>query len=95
MKSLNTNDFIILSSIRDSRNNFGMCKARGSTVGMIVLRSKLSESTVRRSIRKLLEKGFIDYGLKQINKDSFYVTELGINEIGEVRKIITKNIMEE
>lgn len=94
MKSLNTNDFIILSSIRDSKNNFGMCKARGSTVKMIIEKSKLSESTVRRSLKKLLDKGFVDYGIKQINKDSFYVTELGIKEISDVKKVITLNNME-
>ena len=91
MKSLNTNDFVILSSIRDSKNNFGMCKARGSTVKMIVDRSKLSESTVRRSLKKLLARNFIDYAIKQVNKDAFYVTETGIKEISEVKKIITLN----
>ena len=91
MKSLNTNDFVILSSIRDKKNNFGMCKARGSTVKMIVDRSKLSESTVRRSLKKLLARNFIDYAIKQVNKDAFYVTEAGIKEISEVKKIITLN----
>lgn len=94
MKSLNTNDFVILSSIRDSKNNFGMCKARGSTVKMIVDRSKLSESTVRRSLKKLLARNFIDYAIKQVNKDAFYVTEIGIKEISEVKKIITLNVEE-
>lgn len=94
MKSLNTNDFVILSSIRDNKNNFGMCKARGSTVKMIVDRSKLSESTVRRSLKKLLARNFIDYAIKQVNKDAFYVTEIGIKEISEVKKIITLNVEE-
>lgn len=94
MKSLNTNDFVILSSIRDSKNNLGMCKARGSTVKMIVDKSGLSESTVRRSLKKLLTRELIDYALKQVNKDSFYVTEIGIKEISEVRKIITLNVEE-
>ena len=88
MKLLNTNDFIILSSIRDKKNNFGMCKARGSTVKMIVERSRLSESTVRRSLKKLLDKGYIDYAIRQVNKDAFYVTELGMKEKNDVKKII-------
>lgn len=94
MKSLNTNDFIILSSIRDKKNNLGMCKARGSTVKMIVDKSELSESTVRRSLKKLLARNFIDYAIKQVNKDAFYVTETGIKEISEVKKIITLNVEE-
>lgn len=94
MKSLNTNDFIILSSIRDSKNNLGMCKARGSTVKMIIEKSNLSDSTVRRSLKKLLARNFIDYAIKQVNKDSFYVTELGIREISEVKKIIKLDMEE-
>lgn len=94
---LNTNDFIILSLIRDKKNNLGMCKARGITIKTLIENSKLSESTVRRSLKKLLEKGFVDYGLKQINKDSFYVTEEGIKEIQSIRKIVsdTNNINKE
>lgn len=88
MVLLNTNDYVVLSSARDKKNNFGLCKARGMTVKMLITNSKLSESTVRRSIKKLLEKGFIDYGVRQINKDTFYVTELGIEEITEIQKII-------
>lgn len=88
---LNSNDFVVLSSVRDKKNNLGLCKARGMTVKLLMEASKLSESTVRRSIKKLLAKGFIDYGVRQVNKDSFYVTELGIKELEEVKRVIKVN----
>lgn len=88
MVILNSNDFVVLSSIRDKKNNLGLCKARGMTVKTLVETSKLSESTVRRSIKKLLQREYIDYGIKQINKDSFYVTEKGIKELEDVLKIV-------
>lgn len=88
MVVLNSNDFVVLSSIRDKKNNLGLCKARGTTVKTLVETSKLSESTVRRSIKKLLQREYIDYGIKQINKDSFYVTEKGIKELEDVLKVV-------
>lgn len=88
MVVLNSNDFVVLSSIRDKKNNLGLCKARGMTVKTLVETSKLSESTVRRSIKKLLQREYIDYGIKQINKDSFYVTEKGIKELEDVLKVV-------
>lgn len=88
MVILNSNDFVVLSSIRDKKNNLGLCKARGMTVKTLVETSKLSESTVRRSIKKLLQREYIDYGIKQINKDSFYVTEKGIKELEDVLKVV-------
>lgn len=91
MVILNSNDFVVLSSIRDKKNNLGLCKARGMTIKTLVEASKLSESTVRRAIKKLLQKEYIDYGIRQINKDSFYVTEKGIKELEDVKKIISIN----
>jgi len=88
MVVLNSNDFVVLSSIRDKKNNLGLCKARGMTVKTLVEASKLSESTVRRSIKKLLQREYIDYGIKQINKDSFYVTAKGIKELEDVLKVV-------
>lgn len=91
MVILNSNDFVVLSSIRDKKNNLGLCKARGMTIKTLVEASKLSESTVRRAIKKLLQKEYIDYGIRQINKDSFYVTEKGIKELEDVLKVIKVN----
>lgn len=91
MVVLNSNDFVVLSSIRDKKNNLGLCKARGMTVKTLVETSKLSESTVRRAIKKLLQREYIDYGIKQINKDSFYVTEKGIKELEDVLKVVKIN----
>ncbi|MBP3931041.1 winged helix-turn-helix domain-containing protein [Romboutsia timonensis] len=85
---LNNNDYIILSSVRDKDNNLGLCKARGMTIDSLVDKSKLSTSTVRRSIKKLLDREFIDYGVRQINKNTFYVTEKGLMELKSVSKII-------
>lgn len=91
MVILNSNDFVVLSSIRDKKNNLGLCKARGTTIKTLIEVTKLSDSTVRRSIKKLLQKEYIDYGIRQVNKDSFYVTEKGIKELEDVLKVVKLN----
>ena len=91
MVILNSNDFVVLSSIRNKKNNLGLCKARGTTIKTLIEVTKLSDSTVRRSIKKLLQKEYIDYGIRQVNKDSFYVTEKGIKELEDVLKVVKLN----
>lgn len=84
MQILNTNDFLILSCMRDKEHNLGMCEARGMTRKLISEKSQLSMSTVIRSTNKLLNAGLIKHGIKQINTMTYYVTEDGVNRLKEV-----------
>lgn len=84
MAVLNSNDFRILSCIVDKENDLGMCEARGITKKALVKRSKLSESTINRSIKKLLEENLIAEAIKQINTKAYYLTIKGEDRINEV-----------
>lgn len=44
-----------------------------------------SESTIRRSIKTLLENGYIEYGYKRVNVKTYYVTNLGIELISSIK----------
>lgn len=86
MQVLNTNDILVLSSMRDTERNLGLCEARGMTRKMIAERSKLSMSTIIRSTKKLLEAELIAEAIKQINTKSYYVTEYGIQRLKDINK---------
>ena len=87
MNILNSNDYMILACIRDTENNIGLCEARGMTKIMIKERTELSISTVNRSINKLLEAGFINNAIKEINKKTYYINKIGTNRLLEVYNI--------
>lgn len=84
MQILNTNDFLILSCMRDKDKNLGLCEARGMTRKTISEKSELSMSTVIRSTNKLLNAGLIKHGIKKVNTMTYYVTEEGIVRLKEV-----------
>ena len=87
MAILNSNDYVILYSIRDSKNNLGLCEGRGMSKKVIAERSKLSLSTVTRSVAKLLESGFISEAIKQVNTNAYYINEKGKARLSEVYKV--------
>ena len=88
MADANNNVYIVLQCIRDKEHDLGLCEARGMTKELIESRSELSSSTVNRAISKLLELGFINEALKQINKKAYYVTPKGIERVKELYKKI-------
>jgi len=83
---LNSNDFRILSCIIDKEKDLGMCEARGVTKKALAERSKLSLSTINRSIKKLLEEELIADAIKQINTKAYYITVKGEDRMDEVFK---------
>ena len=86
MKTLNNNSIKILIKIRDKENNLGLCQGRGMTKDDIVKRSELSVSTVNRAIKLLMEKGYINEAIKNINKKAYYISEDGIKMLKLINK---------
>lgn len=79
ISTLNSNDLVILACVRDKENNTGICSARGTIKSVLVEKSRLSISTVNRSVKKLVDYGFLGKGVKQFNKMTYYITEEGKN----------------
>jgi len=42
---------------------------------------KLSESTIRRSLKKFLRDGYVREGIKKLNNKTYYISEKGMNFI--------------
>lgn len=84
MRTLNSNGFLVLTSIRNKENNTGLNAARGTEKEIIIKNSGLSSSTVNRALKLLLEEGLIKEAIKQVNKKAYYITESGITKLKEV-----------
>lgn len=84
MTILNSNDFKILSCIVDKEHDLGMCEARGITKKFLAEKAKLSDSTINRSIKKLLDEKLIANAIKQINTNAYYLTIKGEDRINEI-----------
>jgi predicted transcriptional regulator len=84
MTILNSNDFRILSSIVDKEHDLGMCEARGITKKALVEKTNLSDSTINRSIKKLLDEELIANAIKQINTKAYYLTLKGEERMNQV-----------
>src|SRR5574344_908132 len=80
---LNSNDLVILSSIVDKTNNLGMCEARGITKTLLSEKTNLSLSTVNRCINKLVKLGYVGNAIKQVRKNSYYLTKKGYEKLNE------------
>jgi RIO-like serine/threonine protein kinase len=84
MAILNSNDFKILSCIVDKERDLGMCEARGITKKILAKKSELSDSTINRSIKKLLDERLIANAIKQINTNAYYLTIKGEDRLNEI-----------
>ena len=86
---LNSNDYRILESILDPTNrDKGTTKGCGTTKKQIVAKTGLSTVKVHNTIKKLIELKLIDYGVKRVRANAFYITEKGFNQITEIHKNI-------
>lgn len=83
LKILNTNDLVVLSCVRDKENNTGLCSARGTTKAVLVEKSELSLSTINRSVKKLVECGLLENGVKQVNRTTYFITSKGLEILKE------------
>lgn len=96
MSSLNTNDYRVLNMIVDIENNLGNSRLRGRTVDELVKSTGLSATKVRSSLKKLIECGFIGNGIKRIKSNTFHITQLGSEELENIKTdIIDTNKFEE
>lgn len=84
MTILNSNSFLVLSAVRNKKENLGLCEARGMTKNMIVERTNLSTSTVNRAVNALLEYELIAEGIKSINTKTYYILPKGVERLKEV-----------
>lgn len=82
--SLNISDYEVLNSVIDRDNGRGMSKLRGITILELAEITNFSSTKVRNSIKKLLEKGFVDFAVKRVRSDAFHITENGINALKEL-----------
>lgn len=88
LRVLNSNDYVVLSSVRQPNRGkgFGECEAKGVTKDMLVEKSNLSKSTVHRAVQKLLKAGLIKEAIKQVNKKAYYLSAKGIERLREIRE---------
>lgn len=84
MAILNSNDFKILSCIVDKERDLGMCEARGITKKILAKKAELSDSTINRSVKKLLDERLIANAIKQINTNAYYLTIKGEDRLNEI-----------
>lgn len=84
MTILNSNSFLVLTAIRNKKENLGLCEARGMTKLMIVKRTNLSISTINRAVNALLEYELIAEGVKSINTKTYYILPKGIERLKEI-----------
>lgn len=79
---MNLNDYRILSAIIDKEDKTkGIKEFNGTTIKEIVAKTQLSERKIRETKDKLLKRGFIREGIKNMNIKSYVMTQLGIEEL--------------
>lgn len=88
MTKLNSNDYKILSCVRDKESNRGLSIGRGSTILQIAEKSQLSELKVRKTIKILLEEEFIIEGVKNVRAKTYCITEKGFKALQELKTTI-------
>lgn len=77
------NDMYILSAIK----RIGATNSLNSApISTILKNVKISESTIRISIRKLIKNGLVEKGYMQKNANTYYITQEGINLIEDISK---------
>jgi DNA-binding transcriptional regulator GbsR (MarR family) len=95
MRVLTENDYRVLSKVFDSKNDKGFSRALGSTIEEIKNRLDLSDSKVRSAVKELIEYGYIDKGIKKGQKDTFYITALGLEDLKNISQKSINIIKEE
>lgn len=80
------NDYKILRAIIDRNDSKkGLCKANGTTVKELILKTDLSDKKVRMTLKRFETEGFINKGLRIIREDTFYLTPMGFEELNSLR----------
>lgn len=92
MSLLNTNDYLVLNKIVDVENGIGISKLRGVTVVELSEITGFSTTKIRNTLKKLKEKGFIDFAIKRVRSDTFHITEAGVRELEAIGQPVIKDI---
>ena len=88
--ALNTTALKILVSIVDNKKNIGLVHIKGATRQDIIEKSKISPSTVGRSLKTLIDNKLVEEGVKKSAigergyQKTYIVTEIGRILIGHV-----------
>lgn len=86
--NLNISDYKVLNSIIDRDTGKGASKLRGVTVVELVEITGFSSTKIRNSLKKLIDRGFVDYAIKRVRSDAFHITEEGMNEMVSIGKSV-------
>lgn len=86
MVTLNNNACMVLASIREKDGDIGLCEGRGMTRDRIVSKTNLSPTTVIRALKLLISCGYVNEGIRQISKKTYYITKEGVNKLIELNK---------
>ncbi len=92
MNLLNTNDYLVLNKIVDIETGKGISKLRGVTVVELSEITGFSTTKIRNSLKKLKDRGFIDFAIKRVRSDTFHITELGVKELESIGQPVIKDI---
>ena len=80
-------DFDILMAILDKNDDKkGVYKSYSTTTAEIKEKTKYGHTKIYSGLKTLMDKGLIDYGLKNGNSKTYIVTEKGMKEIKMLRK---------
>lgn len=95
MRMLTENDYRILSRVFDNKSKKGFSRATGSTIEDVKAKIELSESKIRDALKTLIEYGYVEKGIKKVRKDTFFITELGLNDLRKINEMSVNIIREE
>lgn len=88
---LDFSDYKILNNVVDYERGVGDSKLRGTTVYEISETTGLSVAKIRRAMKKLLEKGFVDFSAKRGRAETFHITKAGLEEIESVGQSVLED----
>lgn len=89
--NLSITDYKILKSIRDKDKDTGYTQLKSTTKKTISEKTQFSDSTIARSLVKLLKCGYIDEGIKQGRNKAYYITIKGKEWIAEINGQLNKD----
>lgn len=92
MLDLTRGDIEIFRSIVDKKSEIGTCKIKAVTIDDLAERSGFSKPKVRATLKKLIQLGWVEEGIKIVNKKSYYVTAFGVAEVAKISKSVLSEV---
>ena len=78
--NINSYDIKVIEALMDKESMCGFSKAKGTTIYTVEELTKLSNSKVRSALKKFKELGWVDDGIKTMNKHCKKHEHLSSNE---------------